>query len=64
MVDIADGGAADVNHAKLRVETRKWVAGRQRPMKYGERVPQTGTVNNINANQVRILYLDPEDARL
>lgn len=33
-----------VNHAKLRVDTRKWAASKLKPKKYGERITQD--VNN------------------
>jgi hypothetical protein len=40
LVEIADAKTADVNETqrnRLRVDTRKWVAAKQRPVKYGER---------------------------
>lgn len=49
MMDIADGmplmnpvtGAVDsasVNHQRLRVDTRKWIASKLKPKKYGDKV--------------------------
>ncbi len=40
IVEIADANTADVNETqrnRLRVDTRKWVAAKQRPKKYGDR---------------------------
>lgn len=44
MVTTVDGPA--VNHAKLRVDTRKWAASKLKPKKYGDKVTteHTGTV--------------------
>ena len=30
--------AVSVNHAKLRIDTRKWAASKLKPKKYGDRV--------------------------
>lgn len=30
--------SAAVNHARLKVDTRKWIAGKMRPKKYGEKL--------------------------
>jgi len=41
IVEIADANTADVNETqrnRLRVDTRKWVAAKQRPKKYGDKV--------------------------
>lgn len=48
LIDIADGAAAfrdaaQVNAARLRVDTRKWVASKLKPRIYGERIEQVMT---------------------
>lgn len=37
-LEIADGSAGDVQRDRLRVDTRKWMAGKLRPKVYGDRV--------------------------
>lgn len=34
----AEGGTDHIQRAKLRIDTRKWMAGKLRPKKYGERL--------------------------
>jgi hypothetical protein len=55
MMDIADGAAVDasiegVAAAKLRVETRKWIASKLRPTRWGDKQ----TVEHVGAVQIRI----------
>lgn len=41
MLHIADGDMkdnVDVNHARLKIDTRKWLASKLKPKKYGEKV--------------------------
>lgn len=41
VVAIADeAGNEDVQQARLRIDARKWVAGKLRPKKYGEKIQQ------------------------
>jgi len=52
--------SAGVQHARLRVETRKWISSKLKPKKYGDKVEQTHvgadgkdlnwTVEFVNAN--------------
>lgn len=46
------GNAANVARAKLQVETRKWLSGKLKPKKYGDKieVENTGEVKIITAN--------------
>lgn len=62
ILDIADGPAPpipgviqknaepiqpfDALHAKLKIEARKWIAGRQKPKKYGDRLELVGDEKN------------------
>ena len=42
MLDIADDEKEDVNRSRLRVDTRKWIASRLKPKKYGEKLELAG----------------------
>jgi hypothetical protein len=57
LVEIADGAEAEagsINRARLRVDTRKWVAAKLRPRRYGDR-----TAVDLNANvTLRSLILE------
>lgn len=47
IVEIADtSGSEDVQKARLRIDARKWVAGKLRPKKYGERLEMHGAGEN------------------
>lgn len=39
---IADDETLDHNSRRIRVDTRKWIASKLKPKKYGERVALTG----------------------
>lgn len=43
MLDIADSETPDVNRDRLRVETRKWIAAKLKPKKYGEKMQVDNT---------------------
>lgn len=36
IIEIADNGANDVNQARLRIDTRKWLMAKLAPRKYGD----------------------------
>lgn len=38
MLDIADDATEDVQRSRLRVDTRKWLASKLKPKKYGDKV--------------------------
>lgn len=38
----AEGGIDHIQRAKLRIDTRKWMAGKLRPKKYGEKIGLSG----------------------
>lgn len=38
MVDIADDKSLDPNDRRIRIDTRKWLAGKMRPKKYSDKV--------------------------
>lgn len=37
-----------VNRSRLRVDTRKWIASKLKPKKYGEKVEHSGNINLTN----------------
>lgn len=41
MLDIADNGEGDPKRDRLRVDTRKWLASKLKPKKYGDKVDLT-----------------------
>ena len=45
---IARRDSVDVNHKRLRVDTRKWVAAKLKPKKYGDKIDMTATVTHAD----------------
>jgi hypothetical protein len=60
LMDIADTGSGDVNRDRLRVDTRKWVAAKLKPRKYGDKVTHEGSVENPirSVNRIELVDLD------
>jgi hypothetical protein len=46
MLDIADDKSLDPNDRRVRLDTRKWLASKLRPKKYGERLELAGDKEN------------------
>jgi hypothetical protein len=38
MLDIADNGKEDAQRSRLRIDTRKWIASKLKPRKYGDKL--------------------------
>ena len=55
--------AVSVNHARLRVDTRKWSASKLKPKKYGDKL-QTEHTGEVNLNTLTEHALDEELMRL
>ena len=68
MLDIADDGTNDwrerdtggvevngdhIQRSRLRIETRKWLASKLKPKKYGEKLEHTGTVELALSDRMR-----------
>lgn len=53
-----------VQRAKLRIDTRKWMAGKLRPKKYGERVQQEISGPGGGAIEIAALSEDERKARI
>lgn len=71
MLDIADDagkdvvdGAVDQEHiqrTRLRIETRKWMAGKLRPKKYGDKVEHEHSGNlNHTVTKIELVGVAPE----
>ena len=62
IVDIADT-EPDPNKARIRIDARKWVAGKQRPKKYGDRskLEVTGEDGNPIENHFVIEFVSSKD---
>jgi len=51
LIYIADN-AEDVQKARLQVDTRKWVASKLKPKKYGEKIDMTSGGEKIETNTI------------
>jgi hypothetical protein len=47
VLDIADEKADDVNRSRLRVDARKWMAGKLRPKVYGDKLDLNASVDVV-----------------
>ncbi len=56
-LEIADDEAGDVNRARLRIDTRKWAAGKMQPKKYGDKV-------DLGASEGLRVILSTDDQKL
>lgn len=52
-----------INRAKLRIDTRKWIAGKLRPKKYGEKIQQEHTGADGSPLQVNIVRFSDTDSQ-
>jgi hypothetical protein len=59
IIEIADGESEDVQRDRLRVESRKWVAAKLLPKKYGEKLDVTSQGDKIAPAYI---ILSPEAA--
>ena len=60
MLAIADHGSrTDTQRARLRVDTRKWIASKLKPKKYGDKLQQEHS-GNITIEAVSFADIDPE----
>lgn len=57
----AEGGNDHINRAKLRIDTRKWMAGKLRPKKYGDKIDVTTNGKDIPSPVVT--YALPDNGR-
>lgn len=54
--------AEDVQQARLRIDTRKWMAGKLRPKKYGERqqLEHSGPDGGAIPTAIQVTVVDPK----
>jgi len=64
IIDIADDPALDANEKRIRIDARKWVAGKQRPKKYGDKIAHVGGGPDDTPIQYANLSEEEIDARL
>lgn len=62
MLEIADDKTGDPTRDRLRVDTRKWLASKLKPKKYGEKVDHThgGANGGPIVHRVELVALTPE----
>lgn len=59
-----DASTPDViNRAKLRIDTRKWIAGKLRPKKYGDKIQQEHTGADGSPLQINIVRFSDTDPK-
>lgn len=59
LIDIADDASnEDVQHAKLRVDARKWAISKMNPKKYGDKIEQTHA-GSVEIQQITRKIVDP-----
>lgn len=62
ILNIADDDTTDVQRAKLRVDTRKWLMSKMAPKKYGDRVSAEITGKDGGPVQVQVIrFADPSE---
>lgn len=62
VIEIADGASAeDVAAARLRVDARKWAAGKLRPKAYGDKIDHTSSDGSMTPQPSRIELVAPSD---
>ncbi|MDE2104683.1 MAG: hypothetical protein KGL39_46030 [Patescibacteria group bacterium] len=54
IIDIADNSSLDANDKRVRIDTRKWLAGKLRPKKYGDKLELSGDRENPLAVAVEV----------
>lgn len=51
----------DAQRARLRVDTRKWMAGKLKPKKYGDKVQLSGDEDNPIAHSLKVEFMKGKD---
>lgn len=59
MLDIADDDTADTQRSRLRVDTRKWIASKLKPKKYGDRAELEITGENGGPVRTVVEFVRP-----
>lgn len=56
-----EGGTDHIQRAKLRIDTRKWMAGKLRPKVYGDKIDVTSGNKPMSFGGVSLVPLEAED---
>ena len=60
IMEIADDATEDVNRSRLKVDARKWAAGKLRPKVYGEKA-EVALTGEIGVRTIERRIIDPAD---
>lgn len=60
MLDIADDRADDPQSRRVRVDTRKWIASKMKPKKYGEKLDVDANVNGKLELSGVVTFVEPD----
>lgn len=60
MLDIADDRADDPQSRRVRVDTRKWIASKMKPKKYGDKLDVDANVNGKMELSGVVTFVTPE----
>ena len=54
--------SVSIQAARLRIDTRKWVASKLKPKKYGDRMAHAGDEDSPLLNKsIEVVFIDPDD---
>lgn len=59
IITIADE-AEDPQKARLQIDARKWVAGKMRPKKYGDKIDVTSDGEKLEFPSINVRFCDPD----
>lgn len=59
IIAIADE-AEDAQKARLQIDARKWVAGKMRPKKYGDKIDVTSDGEKLEFPSINVRFCDPD----
>lgn len=59
IITIADE-AKDAQKARLQIDARKWVAGKMRPKKYGDKIDVTSDGEKLEFPSINVRFCDPD----
>lgn len=60
MLEIADDITEDSQSRRVRVDTRKWIASKMKPKKYGDKLDVNGKFDGTLQLSGSVIFVDPE----
>lgn len=63
MLDIADDRNDDPQSRRVRVDTRKWIASKMKPKKYGDKVDLNANINGQLNLSGKVVFVDAKDEK-